>query len=106
MANMEEPEERREESIGEEGGVSMSSIIHGHVVVTSLHDQGPRTWLRSQDRVEVKPVFDYARLHRDKGAEFETHLEGHPRENYGMKFKGGRYKVTDQGVQKPQNQLA
>lgn len=79
---------------GEEPGVI--SFIHGHSVESSVHANGVRGYLRGLDVEEAKPVFNYARLHTD--AEFEIR-QHNIRENFGMAFKAGKYKVRDEGKQ-------
>ena len=83
---------------GEEPGIR--STIHGHSVQSSVHANGPRGFLRGLDREEAKPIFSYARVHHD--VEFEVRQHG-VRENFGMEFKGGKYKITDEGKQDVSN---
>ncbi len=79
---------------GEEAGIR--SNIHGHIIESSEHAQGPRGYLRGLDPEEAKPIFNYARAHGD--VEFEVRQHG-VRENFGMEYKNGKYKITDEGKQ-------
>lgn len=80
---------------GEEPGIR--STIHGHIIESSEHAQGPRGYLRGLDKEEAKPLFDYARVHHD--VEFEVRKHNGVRENFSMEHKAGKYKITDQGKQ-------
>ena len=101
MAYVEQPEERSERNQGEEPGIR--SEIHGHQVMTTVHDQGPRSYLRGLDADEARPIFNDAKFHGP--TQFEIHRTGHERENYSMERKVGKYWVTDQGRQRSPNTL-